>query len=111
MTPWGMVFFGIAWIFTMAPAFAADVGGKPEKSDIVVSYAQPSGAFTPIWVAYEAGLFKNHADQGVLADRQNSRVCSMPLLPNNLLQQLLFADAVDPPTTGESENAHWSERQ
>jgi len=52
-----------------------------------------------------------HADQGVLADRQNSRVCSMPLLPNNLLQQLLFADAVDPPTTGESENAHWSERQ
>ena len=60
MTPWGMVFFGIAWIFTMAPAFAADIGGKPEKSDIVVSYAQPSGAFTPIWVAYEAGLFKNH---------------------------------------------------
>jgi len=30
---------------------------------------------------------------------------------NNLLQQLLFADAVDPPTTGESENTHWSERQ
>jgi NitT/TauT family transport system substrate-binding protein len=55
-----MVFFGIVWIFTMAPAFAAEIGGKPEKSDVVVSYAQPSGAFTPIWVAYEAGLFKNH---------------------------------------------------
>ena len=60
MTPWRTVFFGIVWIFTMTPAFAAEIGGKPEKSDIVVSYAQPSGAFTPIWVAYEAGLFKNH---------------------------------------------------
>ncbi|HEY2989307.1 MAG TPA: ABC transporter substrate-binding protein [Candidatus Binatia bacterium] len=42
------------------PGFAADVGGKPEKSEVVVTYAQPSGAFTPIWVAYEAGLFKKY---------------------------------------------------
>ena len=41
-------------------AFAAEPGGKPEKADIVVTYAQPSGAFTPIWVAYEAGLFKKY---------------------------------------------------
>jgi NitT/TauT family transport system substrate-binding protein len=41
-------------------AFAAEVGGKPEKVDVVVTYAQPSGAFTPIWVAYEAGLFKKY---------------------------------------------------
>ena len=34
--------------------------GKPEKTDVVVTYAQPSGAFTPIWVAYEAGLFKKY---------------------------------------------------
>ena len=60
MTPWRVVFFGIVWILTTAPVFAAEIGGKPEKSDVVVSYAQPSGAFTPIWVAYEAGLFKNH---------------------------------------------------
>jgi NitT/TauT family transport system substrate-binding protein len=39
---------------------AAEVGGKPEKSDVIVTYAQPSGAFTPIWVAAEAGLFKKH---------------------------------------------------
>ncbi len=39
---------------------AAEVGGKPEKVDVVVTYAQPSGAFTPIWVAYEAGLFKKY---------------------------------------------------
>jgi NitT/TauT family transport system substrate-binding protein len=36
------------------------VGGKPEKADVTVTYAQPSGAFTPIWVAYEAGLFKKY---------------------------------------------------
>ncbi len=42
------------------PAFGAEVGGKPEKSDVVVSYAQASGAFTPIWVAAEAGLFKKY---------------------------------------------------
>jgi NitT/TauT family transport system substrate-binding protein len=41
-------------------AFAADAGGKPEKADVIVTYAQPSGAFTPIWVAYEAGLFKKY---------------------------------------------------
>ena len=41
-------------------SFGAEVGGKPEKTDVVVTYAQPSGAFTPIWVAYEAGLFKKH---------------------------------------------------
>ena len=41
-------------------SLAAEPGGKPEKSDVVVTYAQPSGAFTPIWVAYEAGLFKKY---------------------------------------------------
>jgi NitT/TauT family transport system substrate-binding protein len=41
-------------------SLAAEVGGKPEKTDVVVTYAQASGAFTPIWVAYEAGLFKKY---------------------------------------------------
>jgi NitT/TauT family transport system substrate-binding protein len=52
----------LALVLTLAArqSFAADVGGKPEKSDVVVTYAQPSGAFTPIWVAYEAGLFKKY---------------------------------------------------
>ena len=40
--------------------YAAEVGGKPEKVDVIVTYAQPSGAFTPIWVAHEAGLFKKY---------------------------------------------------
>src|SRR5206468_10464394 len=45
---------------TTTYALAAGVGGKPEKTDVVVTYAQASGAFTPIWVAYEAGLFKKY---------------------------------------------------
>lgn len=39
---------------------ASEVGGKPEKTEIVVAYVSPSGAFTPVWVAYEAGFFKKY---------------------------------------------------
>ena len=50
------------YLMVAAPvsSFAGEAGGKPEKVDVVVTYAQPSGAFTPIWVAYEAGLFKKY---------------------------------------------------
>ena len=50
----------ISLVCAIHSSFAADAGGKPEKSDVVVTYAQPSGAFTPIWLAYEAGLFRKH---------------------------------------------------
>lgn len=47
--------------FASSLSFAAsEAGGKPEKSDVVVTYVQPSGAFTHIWVAYEAGLFNKY---------------------------------------------------
>lgn len=60
--PFAVSLVTAAWlsILTAVPSFGAEVGGKPEKSDIVVTYAQPSGAFTPIWVAYEAGLFRKY---------------------------------------------------
>ena len=47
-------------VLTTTALFAAEVGGKPEKADVVVTYAQASGAFTPIWVANDAGLFKKY---------------------------------------------------
>jgi NitT/TauT family transport system substrate-binding protein len=56
-------FFVMAIALSLAQpqiTLAAEPGGKPEKTDVVVTYAQPSGAFTPIWVAYEAGLFKKY---------------------------------------------------
>ena len=60
--PFVVILVTAAWLSILAavPSFGAEVGGKPEKSDVVVTYAQPSGAFTPIWVAYEAGLFKKY---------------------------------------------------
>jgi ABC-type nitrate/sulfonate/bicarbonate transport system substrate-binding protein len=56
---------GLAWItgvmvLIATSASAAEVGGKPEKPDVTVTYAQASGAFTPIWVANDAGLFKKY---------------------------------------------------
>ena len=64
----GRWFFLAAVLFALAAghSFAAEVGGKPEKVDVVVTYAQPSGAFTPIWVAYEAGLFKKYGFKATL---------------------------------------------
>jgi NitT/TauT family transport system substrate-binding protein len=55
--------FLIAALLSLIPLrapHAAEVGGKPEKVDVIVTYAQPSGAFTPIWVAHDAGLFKKY---------------------------------------------------
>jgi NitT/TauT family transport system substrate-binding protein len=54
------LFTGLVLVLALGDSVAAEVGGKPEKADVIVTYAQPSGAFTPIWVAFEAGLFKKH---------------------------------------------------
>jgi NitT/TauT family transport system substrate-binding protein len=89
MRPWRIVFLGIVWMSTMAPALAAEIGSRPEKPDVVVSYAQPSGAFTPIWVAYEAGLFKKH---GLNANLQ--------LLTPQVSAQAVISDEVDFYTDG-----------
>jgi NitT/TauT family transport system substrate-binding protein len=68
---------------------AAEVGGKPEKADIIVTYAQPSGAFTPIWVAQEAGLFKKHGLNSTLQ-----------LLTPQVSAQALVSDEADFYTDG-----------
>lgn len=52
---------GLIFLFGASLSFAAgEVGGKPEKADVIVTYVQPSGVFTPIYVAYEAGIFKKY---------------------------------------------------
>jgi NitT/TauT family transport system substrate-binding protein len=89
MRRWKSVFVGVAWIVTTATVLAAEIGGKPEKSDVVVSYAQPSGAFTPIWVAYEAGLFKKY---GLNANLQ--------LLTPQVSAQAVISEEVDFYTDG-----------
>jgi ABC-type nitrate/sulfonate/bicarbonate transport system substrate-binding protein len=39
---------------------ASEAGDILEKSEIVLAYPQPSGVFTPVFVAEETGLFKIH---------------------------------------------------
>jgi len=67
----------------------AQLGGKPEKSSFSVSYTQASGAFTPLWVAQEAGLFKK---QGLDA--------SLKLLNSQVALQALVAGEVDVISSG-----------
>jgi NitT/TauT family transport system substrate-binding protein len=51
--------FAICCAATM-PIIAGQAMGQPEKADIVVAYPQPSGVFTPLFVASDAGLFKKY---------------------------------------------------
>ena len=84
------ILINILLVFPFAQvAFAAEPGGKPEKADVVVTYAQPSGAFTPIWVAYEAGLFKKY---GLNANLQ--------LLTPQVSAQAVIAEEADFYTNG-----------
>jgi NitT/TauT family transport system substrate-binding protein len=41
-------------------AVGAEIGGKPEKSEVTIAYVSPSAAFTPLFVASEAGLFAKY---------------------------------------------------
>jgi hypothetical protein len=76
---WVQVMLPLSLVAPRAP-LAAEVGGKPEKVDIIVTYAQPSGAFTPIWVAHEAGLFKKTiGEYAKIEDARTSTVLTTPL--------------------------------
>ena len=68
---------------------AAELGGKPEKSAFTVSYTQASGAFTPLWVAQETGLFKKY---GLDA--------SLKMLNSQVALQALVAGEVDVISSG-----------
>jgi NitT/TauT family transport system substrate-binding protein len=74
---------------SLSLAAAAELGGKPEKSSFAVSYTQASGAFTPLWVAQETGLFKKH---GLDA--------SLKMLNSQVALQALVAGEVDVISSG-----------
>jgi NitT/TauT family transport system substrate-binding protein len=55
------ILFVLAFAFLFFPVrAAAQLGGRPEKSDFTISYTQASGVFAPLWVAQENGLFKKY---------------------------------------------------
>ena len=47
-------------LVSACPLTAAEVGGKLEKEEIMIAYVSPSAAFTPLFVAAEAGLFSKY---------------------------------------------------
>src|SRR5262245_23808135 len=73
------------WLAVIFTCFAfplpatAQLGGKPEKSNFTISYTQASGAFTPLWVAQEAGIFKKHGLDATLK-LLNSQVAAQALI-------------------------------
>jgi len=74
---------------SLSLAAAAELGGKLEKSSFTVSYTQASGAFTPLWVAQDTGLFKKH---GLDA--------SLKMLNSQVALQALVAGEVDVISSG-----------
>lgn len=68
---------------------AAQLGGKPEKSSFTLSYTQASGAFTPLWVAQEAGFFRKHGLDATLK-----------ILNSQIAHQALVAGEIDVIATG-----------
>ena len=68
---------------------AAQLGGRPEKTNFTLSYTQASGAFTTLWVAQEAGLFKKHGLDATLK-----------VLNSQVAAQALVAGEVDVISTG-----------
>lgn len=82
----------LALVFTFlsfAKPGGAQLGGKPEKSNLTISYTQASGAFTPLWVAQEAGLFKKY---GLDA--------SLKILNSQVAHQALIAGELDVISSG-----------
>ena len=76
--------------FVWFPALSlAQLGGKPEKVNFTLSYTQASGAFTPLWVAQEAGLFKKHGLDATLK-----------ILNSQIAHQALVAGELDVIATG-----------
>ncbi len=58
---WLPILPGLIFVLVSSTSFAAsEIGGKPEKADVIVTYVQPSGVFTPVYVAYEVGIFKKY---------------------------------------------------
>lgn len=75
--------------FSLPTPGAAQLGGKPEKTNWTLSYTQASGAFTTLWVAQDAGLFKKHGLDATLK-----------LLNSQVAAQALIAGEVDVISTG-----------
>ena len=85
--PW--ILLALLFIFSFPTPSPAQLGGRPEKSNFTISYTQASGAFTTLWVAQEAGIFKKHGLDATLK-----------VLNSQVAAQALVAGEVDVISTG-----------
>jgi NitT/TauT family transport system substrate-binding protein len=77
------IFLAVLFAFSFPTFAAAQLGGQPEKRNFTISYTQASGAFTTLWVAQEAGLFKKHGLEATLKVL-NSQVAAQALVAGEL---------------------------
>jgi NitT/TauT family transport system substrate-binding protein len=77
----------------------AQLGGRPEKTNVTISYIQASGAFTTLWVAQEAGLFKKHGLDASLK-LLNSQVSAQALIAGEIDVISIGPDLVNAPLQG-----------
>jgi len=78
------ILFVLVFAFLFFPVRgAAEIGGRPEKSDFVISYTQASGVFAPLWVAHENGLFKKYG-LGTALKLLNTQVATQSLIAGEL---------------------------
>ncbi len=55
------IFSGSVLLLTLPIIVAgADIGERPERPNVTIAYVSPSAAFTPLYVASEAGLFAKY---------------------------------------------------
>jgi ABC-type nitrate/sulfonate/bicarbonate transport system substrate-binding protein len=73
--------FGLTCPLTAA---GAELGGKLEKAAVSIAYVSPSAAFTPLFVAAEAGLFSKYG-LNVKSQLLGPAVPSRVLLPRKLI--------------------------
>src|SRR5262252_10878162 len=84
------ILFVLVFAFLFFPVRgAAEIGGRPEKSNFIISYTQASGVFAPLWVAHESGLFKKYG-----------LGTSLKLLKTQVDTQALIAGEIDVIATG-----------
>jgi len=58
---WLFILAGLAVVLRSSMVSGAtEIGGKPGKAEITIAYVSPSAAFTPLFVAAEAGLFAKY---------------------------------------------------
>lgn len=57
---WKIAFAIMSFLVCPSTVGAADIGGKPEKSELSIAYVSPSAAFTPFYVAADAGFFSKY---------------------------------------------------